>query len=247
MRLPTTLRTLLKKAFATAGYELTRIGSKGLGYISADEVQKKAKSKNLSVNQYLEEIWNLETHASRIINSLELDKFLSNAPYNVLEIGAGTGVYTDKLITKLGLEHIQLYQIYETSQDWVNYLRTKYPVELPKANGYLLNSTESASINLAHAHGVFVYTSFVTTISYMREMIRVVKKGGIVAFDILNQNSCTDSVITSWINEEKTYFNIVHEEYISDLFLKNGFREVKKFQSEIEPGSSTYYIYLRDA
>jgi phospholipid N-methyltransferase len=246
MRLPTFLTTLLQKLIKATGYELSRIGSKGLGYISLDDVLEKAESKNITVNQYLEEIWNLPTHADAIINGFELKKLMQQNSINVLEIGAGTGVYTDKLISVLGSENISTYQVYETSADWANYLRITYPVDVKQADGYQLNSTETNSIDLVHVHGVFVYTSFVTTISYIKEMIRVVRKGGIIAFDVLDHTSYSDAIISRWISEGQTFLNIIPEEHISSLLLTNGFIQIKLFQSSSSPGSSRYYVYRKE-
>ncbi len=107
-------------------------------------------------------------------------------------------------------------------------------------------STDSGSVDLVHAHGVFVYTSFITSMSYLKEMIRVVKKGGIVAFDVFDQSSYTDEIIEKWISSGHTYPNIVPEESIVDLFRKNGFRSMKTFHSAFDPGRSKYFVFIKE-
>ncbi|HLO83264.1 MAG TPA: class I SAM-dependent methyltransferase [Chitinophagaceae bacterium] len=246
MSLTASIKNLLKKLIASAGYEINVIGSRGLGYISAESVVLKANEKHLTVNQYLEELWGLDTHAAGIIKNFELEKYLQNGPLNIVEIGAGTGVYVDKLIKTLGRGNIGVYQVYETAADWVKYLGETYPIQLPESNGYQLKSTNADSVDLVHAHGVFVYTSFITSMSYLKEMIRVVKKGGIIAFDVFDQSSYTDEIIEKWISTGHTYPNIIPEEIILDLFSKNGFRLLKTFHSAFEPGKSKYFVYLKE-
>jgi ubiquinone/menaquinone biosynthesis C-methylase UbiE len=240
------IKNLLKKLIASTGYEITAIGSRGLGYISAKDVLAKAKEKNLTLNQYLEELWGLDTHAGGVIHNLELEKYLGNRLLNVVEIGAGTGVYTDKLIETLGRRNIALYHVYETATDWARYVGENYPVQLQNSNGYQLTSTKSDSIDLVHAHGVFVYTSFITSMSYLKEMIRVTKTGGIVAFDVFDQSSYTNEIIDKWINSGHTYPNIVPEESIVDLFFENGFKLLKTFHSPFEPGRSKYFVFIKE-
>jgi ubiquinone/menaquinone biosynthesis C-methylase UbiE len=246
MGLTSSIKDLLKKLIASTGYEINAIGSRGLGYISAESVLTKAIEKNLTVNQYLEELWGLDTHAAGIIKNFELEKYLGKEPLNIVEIGAGTGVYIDKLIKTLGRENIGLYQVYETAADWVKYLEETYPVQLPESNGYQLKSTDPGSVDLVHAHGVFVYTSFITSMSYLKEMIRVVTKGGIVAFDVFDQSSYTDEIIDKWISSGHTYPNIVPEESIIELFSQNGFRLLKTFHSAFEPGRSKYFVFIKE-
>lgn len=245
MDISRTIKEGIKKLVNLTGYDLQPLQPKGLAYISVADTQKAAKEKNQTILQYLETIWGLETAAKKIIAQVETSKHLTTSPLSIVEIGAGTGAYTAQVFNALGKENIARYQIYETSKDWSAHLAQTYPVETPEASGYQLESTTELSADLIHAHGVFVYTSFITTSSYFNEIFRIAKINGIVAFDVFDESCFTKDTINAMINAKQTYFNIVPEAYIMETFAQNGFELVHHFPAEWGTGQSRYFVFSR--
>ncbi len=243
MSLRSSAKILVKNILAKAGFEIRTINSKGLGYLSAENVIRKSEEQKITVNQYLENLWGLDSHAEKIISRLELNHHLKNTPFNILEIGAGTGIYADKVIKVLGKENIALHQIYETALDWVGYLKEHYAVDIVQANGYNLNGTENNSMDLVHAHGVFVYTSFITTMSYLKEICRVTKKDGLVLFDVFDETCFDDEIINNWISRSETYPCITPEAFIMETFSSYGFSLLNSFHENFSPGRARYFLF----
>jgi ubiquinone/menaquinone biosynthesis C-methylase UbiE len=247
MGLKKSIRSALKKIVNLTGYEIKPINARGLGYISAEQTLKKASEKNLSLLQYLENIWGIETESKKVMAAFELNKYLTTPPFSILEIGAGTGVNTDQAIKILGRANITCHQIYETDLGWSDYLGKTYPVEIVRANGFQLNSTKDNSMDFIHAHGVFVYTSFIITMSYLKEIRRTARLNSIVAFDAFDETCFSTEIIENWIRTEQTYPGIVPEKFIIDTLQNGGFELLKTFYTYSENGRSRYFIFKRNS
>lgn len=245
MGIKKTAKAAIKKLFSLTGYEITPVHSRGLSYISAADTLKQAKAKNLTIPQYLETIWGLETTSKKIITAFELKKYLATGPFSILEIGAGTGVYTNETIKILGKTNIASYQVYETNIGWSDYLEETYHVNAVDADGYQLHSTKNHTMDFIHAHGVFVYTSFITTMSYLNEICRTARINSIVAFDAFDESCFTSDTIKTSIEAKQTYFSIVPEKFIMDTFHDNGFELVRTFVTDWGTVHPKYFVFKR--
>jgi len=110
----------------------------------------------------------------------------------ICEIGAGSGRFAEEVIAAL---HPDRYEIYETARDWLPWLRRLPGAVIQKYDGRTLSQTPDGSIDLVHAHKVFVYIEFCITAGYLEEMARVVRPGGVVAFDIVTEECLDDEVV----------------------------------------------------
>jgi phospholipid N-methyltransferase len=132
----------------------------------------------------------------------------------VCEIGPGSGRYAQHVVTALRPE---AYEIYETARDWHAHLNATIPnVVNQPADGHTLSSTTTASVDLVHAHKVFVYLPLATSLGYMEEMARVVRPGGVVAFDILTENCLDDATLKSWIEQNTTIYRMMPRQWTID-------------------------------
>ena len=80
---------------------LVKKGSSGntiiSGYIPAKQTVNSAKTKGLSVVQYVEKMWNKEGNTQKVIDNLEKLGVFQSSIKNILEIGSGTGRYLEKM------------------------------------------------------------------------------------------------------------------------------------------------------
>ena len=105
------------------------------------------------------------------------------------EIGAGSGRFAEEVIAAL---HPDRYEVYETARDWLPWLSRLPGAVIQKCDGRTLSQTPDGSIDLVHAHKVFVYIEFCITAGYLEEMARVVRPGSVVAFDIVTEECLED-------------------------------------------------------
>jgi SAM-dependent methyltransferase len=122
---------------------------------------------------------------------------LAEPVQRVCEIGPGSGRYAEKVIAAV---HPKVYEIYETATDWLPHLKTLPGAVIQPCDGRTLASTPSASLDLVHAQKAFVYLDFATTVGYFREMARVVRPGGVVAFDIVSERCLDEEILDMWVN-----------------------------------------------
>ncbi len=159
--------------------------SKDLGYIPAKETVKSAENEGLSVCDYVEKIWNQKGETQKVVDNMEKLGVFQNFNPTVCEIGAGTGRYIEKVIEKCNPKR---YESYEIAADWSEWLEKEYDIISQPTGGFSLSSTSDNSIDIVHAHGVFVYLKFLDNIRYFNEMIRVIKLGGIIILIVILKN-----------------------------------------------------------
>jgi SAM-dependent methyltransferase len=233
---------LLNRILNIFGYKAV---PKGLGYLSAREVVTKARQKNLSLCEYLEEnnVGGVGKRRDLIINALQ--QYLPLRLTNVLEIGAGTGMYLERIVE---LCSPTTYEVYETSLEWVGYLNQVYSertgLKCHNADGSSLRGTTSASVDAAFCHGVFVYLPLITTIGYLEEMVRVTKPEGWIIFDcFLTQNFGVD-IVKQWQSDPYRYtFPVaISEDLIKEFLAKYGLICVGRFDTPYHASFSTYFV-----
>jgi hypothetical protein len=212
------------------------------GYISAEEIIRAAGTENLSICDYLEKIWHQSGATQSVIDEMELANVFSKELPSVLEIGPGSGRYLEKLIIKTSPKS---YEIYETAQDWNNWLKKTYPIISRNADGYSLKETANVSIDIAHAHGVFVYLPFLVSVKYFFELFRVVNQNGYVVFDICSED-CFDLInLQNWIKSDQSYPCIFPKNFLIELFKNNGFQLIKTFFNKYGQGKSEYFVFKK--
>ena len=157
-------RTILKAVnifIGFTGFEIVRRKtSKASGYIPVYEVLSAAGELDLSVCDYLERIWGKEGDTERVVAKMGKYGICSDNLKYICEIGSGSGRYLEKIIN---LCNPVLYESYEIEKDWADFLERKYSVVSHDADGRSLRYTKSSSVDLVHAHGLFVYIPFLTT------------------------------------------------------------------------------------
>ncbi|MGW1345740.1 class I SAM-dependent methyltransferase [Kribbella sp. NPDC002412] len=130
---------------------------------------------------------------------LEIGHLTADTVDRVCEIGPGSGRYTTRILSAV---QPSSYEVYETAEDWISYLQGAQPtLTFQPADGHTLASTPSASVDLAHTHKLLGYIPFVTALGYIDELARVVRPGGIAAFDMITDDCLDDSTTKVWLTE----------------------------------------------
>lgn len=238
---------ILKKTLKRFGFQITKIKAvkANNSYIGAFETVQNAKNLNLSVTDYLEKIWNQQGDSKRLIFNLKkLGFFEENA--TLLEIGAGSGRYVEHIVKNFQPKVIYSYEI---ALDWCVYLNDEYKNVLisRNTNGFDLSFENDSTIDNLLAHGVFVYLPLLHTYKYFSEIVRVVNKNGLIAFDIYCDEDWNLDTIQTWSeNGNHLYPVIINKQTVIDFFIKNNFRLINNFNKKHGQTFSTYLIFKKN-
>lgn len=214
-----------------------------LGYISAIETVSAAEREGLSVCNYVEKLWGQQGDTQRVIDQMSSCGVFDIKAPNVLEIGTGTGRYLEKVLEKC---KPALYESYETSEGWAEWLQSSYPIISHKADGVTLNQTATHSVDILHSHGVFVYLPFLVSYRYWKEIWRVVKSGGFVVFDIYSEGCADELAVEQWHLAQHNYPCFISRDYVVSLFAKYGFTLLKTFKNRYGASHSEYLVFVRN-
>ena len=222
---------LLNKILARQGLRFTITG---WGYLNAPHVCRQAELHGMSVGNFLEieDAKRDRRHFGRRDRIVERVLQACSLPEDayILEIGPGTARYMEKILQRFPKSN---YEIYETAQDWVAYIKKTYGDRFRVINqttdGRTLSSTKSASCDLVHAHAVFVYLPNCTTLSYLDEMARVCKSGGIIAFDVLSDSSFDVDILRKYIKEGHWFPVIFPETLVTQWAQSHGLVLMDRF------------------
>lgn len=222
----------------------------GLGYYSAKDIVRKAKYRNLTICEFLETFErSAEGQKGRrdfIIKSIS--DFIPRSVVNpkILEIGTGTGIFFEKFVE---LYQPILYESYETNVGWAAYLRKEYSSRVKLVsripNGYNLQDTLSASMDILVCHGVFVYLPVVQSFGYLLEMVRVCKDNGLIIFDcFVSDNLSIESILK--FTDAKKYFPVfVTKKLVEEFAVQNNLRLIHSFDAGYHESYSTYFIFQK--
>ena len=196
------------------------------GYISARETIAAAARNNQSVTDYVEEMWKIPGASARVVEKFREIGALGPGTQRVCEIGTGTGMFAEAVLKALGNCH---YESYELDKEWAEWLSRTFKIVSQPTMGDNLSHTAPDSVDLIHANGVFVYTPLLITVRYFLELIRVTRRGGFAAFDILSERCLSGEALKYWLNSGETYPCILPEAYVKQFFLANGFSLAGEF------------------
>ena len=241
------LSQVVKRVLAQVGVSTIRIrgttNQSSLGYISAKETIAAATHEKLSVCDYVEKLWDQSGDTQRVIDQMASCGVFKPIEPRVLEIGAGTGRYLEKVLVEC---KPAIYESYEIARDWAEWLQAEYPIISHEADGESLKQTRSNSVDLLHAHGLFVYLPFLVSHRYWKEIWRVVKSGGFVVFDIICEDCLDERTVEKWLISGHKYPCFLAKDYVVSLFEKHGFALVKSFMNRYGQGHSLYLVFNRN-
>jgi SAM-dependent methyltransferase len=210
------------------------------GFLPLQETIKKARAAGMSLSDWIDQQHNEPGATPRTIQQLrELGVF--QVPIDtVCEIGPGSGRFLEKILQHC---HPRQYEIYETEADWSEWLAKSYPVKPRAADGKSLSATTSDAIDLVTSFRVFVALPFLVTLRYLNEMVRVVRPGGTVVFDVVTEECMDVETTTKWLASGSTYPVVTSRRLIAHFFEQRGFWLLGDFFMPLRPGRSEYFVY----
>jgi SAM-dependent methyltransferase len=232
-------------ALRPLGIQVTRTRSSDPAvqpFLPARKTIAAAKRAGLPVGDYLDRYSAEPEATARAVQALLRIGGLGNEVERACEIGPGSGRYAEKVIAAL---QPSSYEIYETAVDWLPHLHTSLPnVVVRPADGRTLSSTASESVDLVQAHKLFVYIPFVASVGYMEEMARVVRPGGIVAFDIVTEDCLDEKATQTWLAENAMIYRVTPRAWTIDLLARRGLTLLGS-HFEALSGASTELLVFR--
>jgi SAM-dependent methyltransferase len=242
------LKKITSRLLNRYGYTITKAG---LGFIDAKSFIAAARKKGLSVSEYWDSLRDDPRKVGRrdlIIGKLQAAGILDSVS-TVCEIGTGTGRYLESVIC---LARPETYEVYETDRDWVEYLKSEYgglngcKLICHPADGNTLRYTHSDSVDLVHAHGVFIYLPLLQTTEYLKECIRVCRSGGHIVFDcFLDRTFSSLSLVEDWLAGPHRFPVVIPEKLLDDFARVNNLIVLQSFSVTYGSGSVDYLIWQK--
>jgi hypothetical protein len=211
-------------------------------YISAKKTITAARQAGLTVGDYVDK-HNAEPGATAAtVQSMLGFAGLGDGVERVCEIGPGTGRYSELVIAAL---KPAAYEVYETAADWLPRLRELPNVSLMPADGHTLSHTASESVDLVHAHKLFGYIPMVITVGYWWEMARVVRPGGVVAFDIVTEECMDETATKRWVTDGATIYSMMPRQWTIDLLDRSGLSLLGSAFAPVSGGRTELLVFRK--
>lgn len=212
-------------------------------YIPARKTIAAAQKAGLPVGTYIDRTFQEPGVAPSTVRAmLELAEFRDRCGV-VCEIGPGSGMYAEEVIAAL---HPKAYEIYGRARDWLTHLRLLPNVVVRDCDGHSLSQTSEASVDLVHAHKVFVYLEFCTVAGYLAEMARVVRPGGTVAFDIVTENCLDDETVRKWTQLRWMMYRPIPRRWAVQFLQQRGLVLRGSHLAPMPPGVTELLVFRRD-
>jgi len=211
-------------------------------FLSARKTLAAARRAGMSVEDYIDRYSAAPGATVETVDALLRLADFREKVERVCEIGAGSGRYAARVIIS---EYPDTYEIYETAGDWLPRLRSLPNVVLQPADGHTLSATPSGSVDLVHAHKVFVYLPLVVTIGYLDEMARVVRPGGIVAFDVVNEDCLDDQMTKNWVSSGATLYGMISRSWLLERLAQHGLSLVGSHFVPLSGGRTELLVFRR--
>jgi hypothetical protein len=240
------VKSLANRVLASRGLTIGPINddeaSGNKQYIDATATVAEAQREGLSVCDYVEKLWSQQGDTDLVIQKLSNCGIFEGPTPAILEIGPGTGRYLERVLQQCEPSR---YECYEIATDWARWLSTMYPVVTLDTDGSSLKQTPDDSIDILHAHGVFVCLPFLIAWAYWKEMWRVVRGGGWVAFDLYTEGCMDEDTVEKWLISPHSYPTFFPKTYVVAQFEKHGFTLHHSFYNRHGQGRSEYLIFRR--
>jgi hypothetical protein len=211
-------------------------------FLPADKTMAAARKAGMSVADYIDSTFAKPGATAETVSAMLKIADLRGDVATVCEIGPGSGRYAEAVINSL---HPGSYEIYETATDWLPHLGQLPNAVIWPCDGRTLSQTADASVDLVHAQKVFVYLEFSVTAKYLEEMARVVRPGGVAAFDILTENCMDDAAVAQWI-ERGTFYRPIPRTWAAGFMQRRGLSLAGSHLAPLTEGMTELMVFRRD-
>jgi hypothetical protein len=191
-------RATAKRILNSFGLKLSRNGhdwGEVATFIPFAETMAAAAKSGLPLGDYIDARQGIAGTTQATIDKMASFGVFQGPINTVVEIGPGTGRYLEKTLRVCSPAR---YEVYETAAEWATYVAHKFPVIVQPTDGCSLQATATCSVDLVQAHKVLSSTSFIVTVRYLREMMRVAKVGAHIVFDAMTENCLTPGIVEAW-------------------------------------------------
>lgn len=215
-------------------------------YIPLEETVKGAQKEGKSVGDYIDSTYGTLGSTQETVDQMEALRVFDAKVDRVCEIGAGSGRYLAKIIDRCSPLY---YEVYETADEWAEWLTQNYPVTIQPTDGASLSATPDGSIDLVHAHKVLPGQPSLVILRYYAEMARIVRAGGKVVFDVVTEDCMQDETLAEWLRLPGAYQHypcLIPKQYTIDFFCNKGFTFDGSFLIPMKPGLTNYLIFTKD-
>ncbi len=242
---PKTARKKLNAILGLFGFQLLRPNERThiKSFQPFGHTLKEARKAGLSVGDYIDLKFQVPGATQSTIDRLTAFGIFGDKVHRVCEVGPGSGRYLEKVQRLCATSS---YEIYETDQDWSDWLARTYNARAHDADGATLRETANGSIDLVHAHKVLVYLPFVATCQYFDEMVRVARNGGSIVFDIVSESCMGDDMIEKWIASRLYFPCMMPREFVVAFFARRHCSLRGSFHAPMMPGQSEYLVFVKD-
>lgn len=233
----------VNQALALGGVELVRVGKEFQDYIPLKQTLADAEKAGLPLGDYIDQRFNVPGTTQATIDKMAELGVFANGLNKVCEIGPGSGRYLEKVVN---LCKPRYYEIYETSQDWREWLVKTYMVVAQNTDGASLSSTPSDSMDLVHTHKVLYGNPIMIICRYFSEMARVTRSGGCLVFDLITEGCLTDELIDMWIRSDVDHaHSMTGKQFAIDYFSRHEFDYLGSFIMPLVPGVTEYVVFKK--
>lgn len=213
-------------------------------FLRARKTLAAARRESLSVGEYVDRFSAEPGATAAAVHGMLALAAFDGEVRRVCEIGPGTGRYAEKVIEALRPDR---YEVYETARDWLPHLRTLPHAVIQPADGHALSSTASGSVDFVHAQKLFAYLPFVTSVGYMEEMARVVRPGGIVAFDVVNEHCMGEEATRRWVDGSATIYALIPRQWMLDRLDPLGLRLLGSLFVPLSGATTELMVFRRES
>jgi hypothetical protein len=240
------MKSFLKRIIAKSGFEIVRTNKNSTKIKGGVYLQKKQFLVQ-NVKDYLFVTMLKSSGTKKVILKKSLMKWLLMAASSkntciLLKLAPGLGDILKKFlagVTSLNTKAMRPQKI------GPNGCNPSIQLSHMMLMGVSLKETPSKSVDLTHAHGVFVYLPFLVSYQYFKEIIRITKIGGSVCFDIISEDCLDEPTVEKWLKSGQNYPCFISTEYVVSLFEQYGFGLSGTFINRYGEGLSNYIVFKR--
>jgi SAM-dependent methyltransferase len=216
------------------------------GFLPAEPLIRAAEESGLQLEDYLDQTWKCKDHREEVIQRIANLGVFDQPLERVVEIGAGTGLFTEVVLRRYTPS---VYESYEPDADWSARLARDYSNLIAQpADGMSLSATASESADLVIAHRVFVYLAPLTALLYFQEMARVLRTGGHAVFDVISEDCLDGPEVDLHVQHGNWWLVLMPKDYLISHFSNAGFECVGEFLRPLMPRYAYYktrYLIFR--
>lgn len=211
-------------------------------YIPARKTIAAARRAGQSVGAWIDQNHAKPGVTAELVNAMLGIAGLHEKCETVCEIGPGSGRYAEVVISCLSPNS---YEIYETARDWMPHLKKLPNVVVRDCDGHTLSQTGEATVDLIHSQKTFVYLDFYVVAGYLAEMARVVRPGGVVAFDVVTEPCLDEETVQLW-SRDGTIYHPFPRAWTLEFMKRRGLTLLGSHFTPLPPGTSELLVFRRD-